>query len=128
MSGRNRTEDYVRFVATNATPSAVSTREIEKESAEDKEFIELRRCIVSDTWETCPAAYKSVRHELCVYGHLILRGTRLAIPGKLRKQIVELGHEGHQGVVKTKQRLRSKVWWPGIDRDVELKCKTCYEC
>ncbi|XP_031574959.1 uncharacterized protein K02A2.6-like [Actinia tenebrosa] len=77
---------------------------------------------------TCPAAYKSVRHELCVCGHLLLRGTRLVIPAKLRKQVVELGREGHQGTVKTKQRLRSKVWWPGLDKDAESKCKTCYEC
>ena len=54
-----------------------------------------------------------------------MSGTRykgLAVPYKLRKRVVDLAHEGHQGVVKSKQRLRSKVWWPGIER----RCKTCY--
>ena len=27
-----------------------------------------------------------------------------------------------------KQNLRSKVWWPGIDNDVENFCRTCYGC
>ena len=26
------------------------------------------------------------------------------------------------------QRLRSKVWWPGIDREAEKFCKTCHGC
>jgi len=42
--------------------------------------------------------------------------------------MIELGHEGHQGLVKMKQRLRTKVWWPGIDKDAEKSCKTCHSC
>ena len=32
------TEEYVRMVAVNATPRVMTTREIERESAEDKEL------------------------------------------------------------------------------------------
>ncbi|CAC5385615.1 unnamed protein product [Mytilus coruscus] len=27
-----------------------------------------------------------------------------------------------------KQRLRTKVWWPNIDRDIEQWCRQCYGC
>ncbi|XP_065094766.1 uncharacterized protein K02A2.6-like [Ochlerotatus camptorhynchus] len=27
-----------------------------------------------------------------------------------------------------KRRLRASVWWPGIDKDVEQRCKKCIEC
>ena len=27
-----------------------------------------------------------------------------------------------------KRRLRSKVWWPGIGKDVEGCCKCCHGC
>ena len=47
-------------------------------------------------------------------------------PKVLRTRILDLAHEGHQGVVKTNQRVRSKVWWPGIDREVEQRCKVCH--
>ena len=55
---------------------------------------------------------------------LVLKGTRLVIPKKLRKKILDPAHKGHQGSVKTKQRLRTKVWWPGIDRQAEQRCRT----
>ena len=41
------------------------------------------------------------------------------MPKILRDNVVRLAHEGHEGVVKTKYRLRSKVWWSGMDKDVE---------
>ena len=42
--------------------------------------------------------------------------------------MLDLAHEGHQGIVKTKKRLRSKVWWPGIDKEAEKKCRQCFGC
>ena len=50
------------------------------------------------------------------------------IPSKLRTRVLVLAHEGHPGIVSMKQRLRSKVWWPGIDRQAEKFCKTCHGC
>ena len=50
------------------------------------------------------------------------------MPKVLRSRVLELAHEGHQGIVKMKERLRSKVWWPGIDNDAERKCRECYGC
>ena len=64
--------------------------------------------------------------ELCVVRKLVLRGVRIVVPCKLRKRVIDLAHEGHQ--VKSKQRLRSKVWWPGIDSDIERRCKICHGC
>ena len=50
------------------------------------------------------------------------------IPQKLRAQVLDLAHEGHQGVVKTKERLRSKVLWPSMDKGVANKYKVCHGC
>lgn len=69
-----------------------------------------------------------MRQELCVLGNLVVRGTRLVIPKSLQKNVLTLAHHGHQGLVKTKERLRSKVWWPGIDREAERVCRTCHGC
>lgn len=52
----------------------------------------------------------------------------MVIPTSLRQQVLALAHEGHQGIVKTKERLRSKVWRPGIDREAERKCRECHGC
>ena len=44
------TEEYVRMVAVNATPRAMTTKEIERESAEDEEMTEVRRCWKTGDW------------------------------------------------------------------------------
>ena len=46
----------------------------------------------------------------------------------MRQRVLDLAHEGHQGVVRTKQRLRSKVWWPGMSIDVEKHIQHCHPC
>lgn len=49
-------------------------------------------------------------NKLTFIGHVILRGTRIVIPKALRKRVVILAHEGHdhEGVVKTKERLKEQ--------------------
>ena len=69
-----------------------------------------------------------MKNELCTIGKLVLRGDRIVIPHSLRKSVLESAHEGHQGIVKTKSRLRTKVWWPKMDVDTEQMCKGCHGC
>ena len=113
------TEEFIRFVAEALAPVAIPRREIEEESAVDPEMSRLWECISTGDWDKAPPQYKAVRNELCTLDKLVLRGTRLLIPTRLRRRVLDLAHEGHQGVVKTKQRLRTKVWWAGIDKQVE---------
>ena len=128
-SGKSRYDDeYVRLVALGSVPVALKIQEIERVSAEDEELQVVRGCLVSGNWEGAPKSYVCVRNELTFIDHVILRCTRIAIPEKLRQRVLRLAHEGHQGIVKMKERLRSKVWWPGVDNDAERKCRECYGC
>ena len=123
-------DDYVKFVAKKATPAAaMTTREIERESEYDVELQAVRECILSGNWSSLQyKEYLLVQSELCAIGQLILRGTRILIPTNLRKRVLQLAHEGHPGIVSMKQRLRSKVWWPGIDKQAERVCQECFGC
>ncbi|KAJ8018643.1 hypothetical protein HOLleu_43268 [Holothuria leucospilota] len=121
-------EEHIWLVAQNAAPVAIPIKKIEYESGIDPELTLVRDCVQEGKWSDIPCAYKMVRSELAVVGKLVLRGNRIVIPKVLRSQVVELAHEGHQGIVKSKQRLRTKVWWPGVDREIEKKCKTCHGC
>ena len=123
----NLLEQYVYFVAKMSTPVAMTTREIEEKSGDDEVLHKVRQVIRTGIWDELPE-YKFVKHELSNIGKLVLRGTRIVIPEVLRKQVISLAHEGHQGIVKCKQRLREKVWWPGIDRQRECFVKTCQAC
>ncbi|KAG1940200.1 retrotransposable element [Pimephales promelas] len=44
------------------------------------------------------------------------------------KWVLAMAHEGHLGIVKLKQRCRDRVWWPGIDKDIEALVKDCAAC
>ena len=39
-----------------------------------------------------------------------------------------LAHEGHQGIVKTRQLLREKIWFPKIDQQAESLLSSCLAC
>ncbi|XP_033731261.1 uncharacterized protein K02A2.6-like [Pecten maximus] len=59
---------------------------------------------------------------------VLLCENKLVIPNTLHQRAIELAHEGHQGIVKTKQLPLEKVWFPGIDKKVQEMCKGCIPC
>lgn len=75
------------------------------------------------------ALYFNVCNELAVVNSLVMRGSdRLVVPVSLRSRVLELAHEGHQGIVCTKQRLRELYWWPHMDKCVETMIGSCVPC
>lgn len=50
------------------------------------------------------------------------------IPSSLREDVLELLHDQHPGIVRTKMKARSDVWWPGFDKDIENKFGECEAC
>ena len=63
-------------------------------------------------------------------------GERIVIPeGRmageettLREWVVDLGHSAHQGVDATKRLLRLRLWFPGMDHEVERIVGGCLPC
>ena len=122
-------ENYMYHVTLASAPVAITAKEIEVVSGSDPEMSNLRKAIRTGDWSHPEVIkYKHVRGELTCVGKLILRGQKIVIPTQLRDQVLRLAHEGHQGIVKCKQRLREKVWWPGVDKDMEKHVKLCEAC
>ena len=76
-------------------------------------------------WYSAPNTHKLLRDEIAVVGRLVTRGMQIVVPLSLRERVLELAHEGHQGIVKTKNCLRRKVWWPTMNTMGERHCKKC---
>ena len=93
------------MVAISAAPGAMTTREIERASAEDGELTEVRKCWKTGDWSSATNLCKLLRGEITVVERLVMRGMRIVVPLSLRERVEELAHEGHQGIVKTKDRL-----------------------
>ncbi|XP_015763913.1 PREDICTED: uncharacterized protein K02A2.6-like [Acropora digitifera] len=126
VSDAGQEYDSVQAIVENCIPVALSAREIEEASYNDAELSQVKGCVRTGKWERCTfPSYAHVKDELCIY---LLRGSRIVVPKTLRDKVVRLVPQGHQGIVKTKYRLRSKVWWPGMDKDVEQLYKVCPGC
>lgn len=68
-------------------------------------------------------AYSGIRKELSVFEGVILKRNRIVVPQLLRKQILKIVHEVHQGILKTKQFLRARFFWPAWIKLLKLWLK-----
>ena len=134
-------EEYINFLSSNAVPKAMTLKGIQQATTQDKTPQCVAYLIRNSSWNKLydlPQEYKEanqtelnlfkrVKDELTVNDELtiVLKGSRIVIPEQLREKAVSIAHEGHQGLVKTKQLLREKVWFPGIDKYVKRVVDTC---
>ena len=97
---------------TLITPKALSKDDIIKATAQDATLQEVMRLISNGQWNNLKPVngvdprtlkiFANVGNErISVDGNIFLRGNRIVIPDALQKRVIELAHEGHQGLVKT---------------------------
>lgn len=137
-------EEYIHFVVRESTPKAISEAQVRQETSRDQTLQVVAKLINTGRWHELKdyeqpginyealQSFKTVKDELSIshsdHGAAIMRGKRLVIPNSLQNQTLELAHEGHQGITKTKAFLRSKVWFPMIDKMVENIVSKCIPC
>ena len=99
---------------------AVHRDELMAASQQDPVLSSLRQQ-VPRRWPTrrrnCPdelQAFHHCREELTLLRNLVVRGQRVVVPTALRPKMVALAHEGHQVMMRSKQRARELLWWPKL--------------
>jgi len=55
-------------------------------------------------------------------------GTCVEVLNKLQTRVIEEWHQTHAGIVKTRVMVRSYLWWPNIDPEIEQVTKLCPSC
>ena len=119
--------DYVAALVGSSTIPALRSDEIDVASKNDPELVELQQCIRWLVKLFLQRIFASAARTMKLR-HFTALGNSHHHPKELRKRVLELAHEGHQGIVKTKSMLRIKVWWPGMDKEAERLCRTCHGC
>ena len=131
------TEQYIHAIVQDAIPKALTMDIISEYTSRDEIISKLIEKLKSNKTnateimkDTDLQAYKKVIHELSLSDcqNILLKGSKIVIPDGLRKRTIMLAHNGHQGIVKTKQLLREKVWFPGIDEMTESIVRSCKNC
>ena len=110
----------------SAVPRALSLAEIQTETARDPQLMKLLPLLISGDKESVKAdstisQFYQVFEELSHAENVILRGSQIVVPTVLQDRVLEICHGAHLGIVISKQLLRSKVWFPGIDKKMEAK-------
>ena len=111
--------------------SPITAMKIKSWTDKDPILARVRNCIQkgwtnSSADDLCPFSQR--KEELSVHDGCILLGCRVVIPKVGREQVLNQLHESHPGIVRMKSLARSTVWWPGIDKDIEKKVKSCQQC
>ena len=108
-------EAHVNWAVTNVIPPSLMLKEIRMATQCDPVLYDLLRTIKNRQAldDVKFKQYRNVAEELSVVNGVILRGDKIVIPTSLQNKVVKIAYEGHQGLIKTKQFLRSRVWFCG---------------
>ena len=82
--------------------------------------------------ETCDDVelkpFHNRRNELSCEQGCVLWEIRVVVPAVLRGRLLNELHWEHPGICSMKAIARSFMWWPGLDREIELVVKSCTVC
>jgi hypothetical protein len=76
----------------------------------------------------CMRKYWEVRHRLSTVQGVALLDQRLIIPAKLRNVVLSNLHSANQGTTGMKFHAYQCVYWPGMDRSIQIHRETCQDC
>ena len=109
----------------------VSKEQIDRIGKETQGVPVLRavmKCILVGWREGDCLAYSHYRDELSTVNGIILKGSRIVIPVSLRAEMLDVVHVGHLGSEKQKRSARDVMFWPCMNRDIDLKIQGCGVC
>ena len=128
MTSSQTTEEQVTFVMNSSIPGAV-TRDTELDPVLQKIIAVIQSGKLREFHKDPDLKpYKLIATEMSITDGVILHGNKIVVPQSEQPQIIKLSHEGHQGIVCCKQYVRSKVWFPGIDKIIEDEIKNSIAC
>ncbi|XP_064086096.1 uncharacterized protein K02A2.6-like [Macrobrachium nipponense] len=76
----------------------------------------------------CARAFYNYRDELHTEDGLVFKENHLIVPKSLRKQMLDIAHQGHIGVEGCLRRMREALFWPGMSSDLKALVQQCDAC
>lgn len=121
---------------TDACSKSLCLQDLRKITGNDPQYQKLKHYIIithrfpthrHQLPDKC-RRYWNMYTRLSVEDDLILLGCRLLIPTKMCRDVLMQLHDSHQDIVRTKERARLVVYWPGLKNDnIILSCQTCQD-
>ena len=121
------------FVITQMLPEAITVSRV-RQAIESDPTIKAVMKLIREGAGVCPVGdkrltpFRFVWPKLSVAAGLLLRGERIVLPKSLVADAISIAHEGHMGIQKTKQYLRTGLWFPNMDSLAESSVRKCLPC
>ena len=108
--------------------------EVLQETNKDKELQSLKHYI-STGWPAKRSqilvsfhSYWNFREELTIESGILMKNSKVLIPGTLRQKYLDQIHQGHQGIEACRSRAREFVFWVNINSDLKELVEKCSLC
>ena len=108
--------------------------EVLQETLKDKEFQSLKHYI-STGWPskrsqipTILHPYWNFRDELTIESVILMKNSKVLIPGTLKQKYLRQIHQGHQGIKACRSRAREFVFWVKLNDDLKELVEKCDLC
>ena len=92
-----------------------------------REFVKHGFPKVDDKGDSILPFYK-IRQDLSLHENALLYRSRVVVPEVLQKRVMDILHEGHNGIVAMKAEARSMVYWSNMDQDINQVTANCSFC
>ena len=110
-------------------------KEIFKEQTKNDPSLTIVRKYVSQGWPASKSQvpeegrpYWNVRDEISEFKGLLLKSEQIIVPRNMRREMLDIIHEGHLGIEKSKSRARKILFWPQMTQHIEDKVRKCAIC
>lgn len=124
----NSPQHLAAVTSWNREGKAVSPEDIRDATKDDNEIQEVLQALETNQWKSELIKFRAFANELHCHEGILMRNERAVIPRNLREKVMQVAHRGHPGAVTMKALIRDRVWWPGMDKEVEIFIKTCLGC
>lgn len=107
----------------------LTEQEIRELSRNDETTLRVAAALNSnEDWPTELVAYGRHKDELAFTNGILARAGRIVVPLPAREKALKIAHRGHPGMSGMKKLLRSSMWWPTMDTNVEDHVRACETC
>nr|CAH8861138.1 unnamed protein product [Trichobilharzia regenti] len=121
---------HVLMMAINTLP--VSADMVQRETQRDLTLQSVQQYLRCG-WPSridCPdlKQFYQRRHSLSLVNDCIMFGERVVVPRSLQQKVISQLHFTHPGIGRMKSLARCYVYWPNIDRELEVMVRSCSRC
>jgi transposase InsO family protein len=81
-------------------------------------------------WQVDPdlKPYFDFRDEITIIDGIVFKNERVVIPKGMQKEMLQIIHESHLGMVRCKQLARDIMYWSGMNKQIEDTVSRCAVC